>query len=69
RRPSMEEVFLQLESNSSKLDPKYNDTDQDFKENINNYDSKSDDIDNGISKIIEMIGSKKLELHIDSEIM
>ncbi|CAG8836104.1 16650_t:CDS:2, partial [Racocetra persica] len=40
----------------------------DFKENINNYDSKSDDIDNGISKITETTGSKKLELHIDSEI-
>ncbi|CAG8724813.1 20338_t:CDS:2, partial [Racocetra persica] len=66
RRPSMEEVFLQLESNSSKLDPK---SDQDFKENINNYDSKSDDIDNGISKITEITGSKKLELHIDSEII
>ncbi|CAG8607292.1 10246_t:CDS:2 [Cetraspora pellucida] len=44
KRPSMEEVFRRLESNSSKLDPKYNDTEQDFKENINNSDSKSDEI-------------------------
>ncbi|CAG8733832.1 1309_t:CDS:1, partial [Racocetra persica] len=44
KRPSMEEVFLQLESKSSELDPKYNDTGQYFKENINNSESRSDDI-------------------------
>ncbi|CAG8687281.1 13924_t:CDS:2, partial [Cetraspora pellucida] len=44
KRPSMEEVFRKLKSKSLELDPKYNSSDQDFKEDINNSDSKSDDL-------------------------
>ncbi|KAF0414656.1 serine/threonine protein kinase [Gigaspora margarita] len=61
-RPSMEEVFQQLESKSSELSPEY-DANQEFKENINS-DSKSDDTDD---KILETIGSRTIELQIPNK--